>query len=303
MGEREKAITLILAALVLASGFIVLTQRNRFKELETLYEELQMDYRYTQAQYELLQESFEELDEQSSEYRVQLIQLRQDIDKLERYEETWRHYREFYEDILLENARLNGILLEREYGVNITLPMVELRKEEFRIGDTVAFNVESEIPLYGSYFTVFDNEGLLVWEGDPLSNWAEIQDFWVPPYYGQTAYLDPMIITEDYPIGNWTWAYYFGDYIEIEGWFMVNEALDDVLSTGPEGDIWESVERSPADVANIAEKAVEPSIHPSHLYDEGLIPSEVARERTNYSLIWLIFTSVSIGILLVLRGK
>jgi len=262
-----------------------------------------MDYRYTQAQYEILQSSYDELDEQASEYRTQLIQLRQDIDKLERYEETWRHYRDFYEDILLENARLNGILLEREYGENITLPIVEARKEDFRIGDTVAFDVESEIPLHGSYFTVFDNEGLLVWEGDPLSNWVEIQDFWVPPYYGQTAYLDPMIITEDYPIGNWTWKYYFGDFIEIEGWFMVNEAIDDVIKTGPEGDIWESVERSPADVAIIAEEAVEPSIHPSYLYDEGLIPSEVARERTNYSLIWLIFTSIAVGILLILRGK
>ena len=303
MDEREQAITLILAALVVSSGFIILAQRNRVNELETLFVELKMDNRYTQAQYELLQSSFEELDEQASEYRAQLIQLRQDIDKLERYEETWRHYRDFYENILLENARLNGILLEREYGENITLPMVEARKEDFHIGDTVAFDVESEIPLYGSYFTVFDNEGLLVWEGDPLSNWVEIQDFWVPPYYGQTAYLDPMIITEDYPLGNWTWAYYFGDYIEIDGWFMVNEALDDVIATGPEGDFWESVERSPADVANVAEKAVEPSIHQSYLDDEGRIPSELARDRTNYSLIWLIFTSVTIGILLVLRRK
>jgi hypothetical protein len=303
MDEREQAITLILAALVVSSGFIILAQRNRVNELETLFVELKMDNRYTQAQYELLQSSFEELDEQASEYRAQLIQLRQDIDKLERYEETWRHYRDFYENILLENARLNGILLEREYGENITLPMVEARKEDFHIGDTVAFDVESEIPLYGSYFTVFDNEGLLVWEGDPLSNWVEIQDFWVPPYYGQTAYLDPMIITEDYPLGNWTWAYYFGDYIEIDGWFMVNEALDDVITTGPEGDFWESVERPPADVANVAEKAVEPSIHQSYLDDEGRIPSELARDRTNYSLIWLIFISVTIGFLLVLRGK
>jgi len=38
MGEREQAITLILAALVVSSGFIILAQRNRVNELETLFE-------------------------------------------------------------------------------------------------------------------------------------------------------------------------------------------------------------------------------------------------------------------------
>ena len=125
MGERKQATIWILAAIVVSSGFIVLAQRNKVNELEALYEEINKEYIYTQAKFELLQTSFEELDEQASEYRMQLIQLRQDIDKLERYEETWRHYRDFYEEILLENARLNGILMEREYGENITLPMVE----------------------------------------------------------------------------------------------------------------------------------------------------------------------------------
>ena len=302
MSEREQSITLILAALVIASGFIVLAQRNRFNELDTLYQDIEIEHAYTLARYELLLTSYQELEEQASEYRKQLIQLRHDVDELERYEETWRQYRDFYEDILLENARLQGILMETEYGENITQPIVEARKEEFRIGDTIAFKVESDMPLYGSYFTVLDPNGTLIWEGDPLAEWVEIQDYWVPPYYGQTAYLQPMILSEDYHLGNWTWTYRFGDIFEVEGWFIVNEALDDVISTGPT-DIWDSVERSPADVANIAEKAVEPSIHPSYLYDEGLIPSEVARERTNYSLIWLIFTSVAIGILLILRGK
>ena len=302
MGEREQAITLILAALVIASGFIVLAQRNRFNELETLYEDIEIEHAYTLARYELLLTSYQELDEQASEYRRQLIQLRHDVDELERYEETWRQYRDFYEEILLDNARLRGMLMETDYGENITQPIVEARKEEFRIGDTIAFKVESDMPLYGSYFTVLDPNGTLVWEGDPLAEWVEVEDHWVAPYYGQTAYLEPMILTEDYPLGNWTWTYRFGDLFEVEGWFIVSEAVDDVISTGPT-DIWDSVERSPADVANIAEKAVEPSIHPSYLYDRGLISSEVARERTNYSLIWLIFTSVAIGILLILRGK
>ena len=303
MGEREQVIILLLAALVVASGFIVMAQRNRFTELETLYEELELEQAYTRAQYELLQASYEELDEQSSEYRRQLIQLQHDVDELERYEETWRQYRDYYEETLLENARLNAILMENEYGENITQPVVEPRKEEFRIGEALAFNIESDIPLIGSHFNIRDPDGSLVWDGDPLAEWVEIQDYWVVPYYRQTAYLEPMILTEDNPLGNWTWTFRFGDVIKVEGGFIVKEALDDVISTGPEGDIWDTVERSPADIANIAEKAVEPSIHPSYLGDGGVGPAEAARDRVNYSLIWLILTSVVIGFLVILRGK
>ena len=46
-----------------------------------------------------------------------------------------------------------------------------------------------------------------------------------------------MILGEDYPLGNWTWTYIFGEIIELEGWFKVDEAVEQVISTGPETNI------------------------------------------------------------------
>jgi len=300
---REQATILILSALVIASGLVILAQRNRLIDFMQVYENLELEHAYTSAQYELLYSSYQDLEDQASEYRKQIIQLNHDMDKVERYETTWRKYRDKYMEALLENARLQGLLLEREYGDNMTRPLVEPRKDQFRIGDVIAFQVDSEIALYGSYFTIYDPNGTLVWEGDPLAEWVEKEDRWFPPYYGQTAYMEPMVLRENYTLGNWTWTYRFGEVIEVEGWFTVIEAYEDVISTGPEGDIWGHVIESITDDANIAQEAIESPNPPSFLYNERLDPSDGARDRTNYSLIWLIFTCVTIGIFIILRGR
>jgi hypothetical protein len=154
------------------------------------------------------------------------------MDKIKNYEPQWRELTVRYSELLLEVARLNGFLLMQETGNNITAPFVEPRKEEFHIGDSLAFHVESMYALYGSYFMVYYPNGTLCWEGDPLGEWVELDDYWVPPYYGQTAYMTPMILYEDYPLGNWTYIYWFGEIKMGEGWFIVHEAVDDYLGTG-----------------------------------------------------------------------
>jgi len=232
MGEREQAVILILLAVVVSSSFVMLSQRNRINELSQLYDNSRFEFNYLKAQYNHLYDSYEELGNQTLEFRRQIIQLNQDLDNLERYETTWRTYRDKYQDTLLENARLQGLLILQEYGDNITQPFVEPRKEEFRIGDTIAFNVESEMALYGSHFTVHDPNGTLIWEGDPLAEWTEQDEYWVPPYYGQTAYMEPMVLRENYTLGNWTYVYWFGELKMGEGWFTVNEAADDVIAIG-----------------------------------------------------------------------
>ncbi|MCW4013056.1 MAG: hypothetical protein NWF07_08705 [Candidatus Bathyarchaeota archaeon] len=232
MGEREQAIILLLLATVISASFVMLGQRNRINELSQVYDNTRFDLNYLEAQYNHLYESYKELSNQTLEYRRLIIQLNQDLDKIERYEETWRTYREKYEEVLLENARLQGELIMQEYGDNITQPFVEPRKEVFRIGDTIAFNVESEMALYGSHFEVYDPNSTLIWEGDPLAEWVELYDYWVPPYYGQTAYMEPMSFTENYTLGNWTYIYWFGELKMGEGWFTLIEAAEDVIAIG-----------------------------------------------------------------------
>ncbi len=232
MSGRNQAIIMILLAVIIAAGFIILDQRDRINELSQIYDNTKFELDHLEAQYEHLYDSYQELDDQASSYRRRIIQLNQEIDKIKNYEPQWRELTVRYSELLLEVARLNGLLLMQETGNNITAPFVEPRKEEFHIGDTLAFHVESMYALYGSYFMVYYPNGTLCWEGDPLGEWVELDDYWVPPYCGQTAYMTPMILYEDYPLGNWTYIYWFGEIKMGEGWFIVHEAVDDYLGTG-----------------------------------------------------------------------
>ena len=211
----------ILVIIVILSSFGIMVQRNRFIELKNRYDELEYDYWYKTAQYEYLQTSYNELNNQTANYREQIIELGQEVDRLEHYENTWRVYKNRFDEALIENGRVIGLLINQGYIENISTPTVESRKEVYPIGDTVTFKIQSDIPLYGSYFIIRDPDGALVWEGDVLIGWIEISNYWTVPYIHQTAYFEPMILIEDYQLGDWTWTYKFGDMVEINGTFRV----------------------------------------------------------------------------------
>ena len=232
MSGRDQAAIMILLAMVIAAGFIIIDQRNRINELSQVYEHTQFELDHMNARYEYLYDSYQDLDDIASSYRRQIIQLNQEMDKIKNYEPQWRELTDRYSELLLEVARLNSLLLMNETGNNLTSPVVEPRKEEFRIGDTLAFYVESEYALYGSYFEIYYPNGTLCWESDPISEWAGLDDIWVSPYYGQTAYKKPMTLYEGYPLGNWTYVYWFGEIKMGEGWFIVLEAADQKFGTG-----------------------------------------------------------------------
>ncbi len=219
--NREQAAILLSLAVAVSSIFITLRLKNQV----TAY----------QSQVELLQTinvnnslKLLELQQETSEYKSRIIELQNEVDRNKRIVNTWRTYRDRLQEALVENARLKGRLLERELDTNLTTPTVEPRRDKFYIGDTVTFDIASETPLYGSYFEVRGPEGNVIWEGDPIGNWAEIgvygvDPIWVVPYVGQTAYLDPMLLEEDMPLGEWTWSYRFSDLVHVEGTFTVEE--------------------------------------------------------------------------------
>ena len=217
---REHAAILVSCAVAISSIFVIFGQRDQLIAYEQRIESLQSELITSKAYNNFYSRKVSELDGEIADYRSRLLELQ----RLERYAETWRSYREELEAVYVENARLMGLLLEREIeGENFSAPTVMPRKETFCIGETVAFTIISELPLYGSVFTIWDSNGDLVWEGDPIGNWVEIEDSWVVPFYGQTAYLDPMVITDDMPLGNWTWSYTFSDIVLIEGEFVVKD--------------------------------------------------------------------------------
>jgi len=228
---REQAVILLSCAVAVSSIFMTLRLRDRVTAC--------------QDQVELLQSrninnslKINELERETAEYKSRIIELQNEVASSERIVSVWRTYRDQLAEALVENARLKGLLLERDLDENLTSPKVEPRKEAFLIGDTVTFRLESEVPLYGSYFMVWNPEGRLVWEGDPMGNWEEIGVWnvstrWVVPYIGQTAYLEPMLIEEDMITGEWTWSYKFSDMVHVEGTFIVAEQLEEAISVIP----------------------------------------------------------------------
>ena len=228
---REQAVILLSCAVAVSSILMTL----RIRDQVTAY----------QDQVELLQSrninnslKINELERETAEYKSRIIELQNEVDRNERIVSVWRTYRDQLAEALVENARLKGLLLERDLDENLTSPNVEPRKKNFLIGDTVTFRLESEVPHYGSYFMVWDPEGRLVWEGNPMDNWVEIGVYgvdlrWIVPYIDQTAYLEPMILEEDMITGEWVWSYKFSDLVHVEGTFIVAEQLEEVISVIP----------------------------------------------------------------------
>jgi len=228
---REQAIILLSCAVAVSSIFMTL----RIRDQVTDYKD-QVDLLKSRNINNSIK--INELERETAEYKSRIIELQNEVDRNERIISVWRTYRDQLSEALVENARLKGLLLERDLDENLTSPSVEPRKEAFLIGDTVTFRLESEVPLYGSYFMVWNPEGRLVWEGDPIGNWDEIGVYgvdlrWIVPYIDQTAYLEPMILEENMITGEWAWSYKFSDMVHVEGTFIVAEQLEEVISVIP----------------------------------------------------------------------
>ncbi|KON30549.1 hypothetical protein AC482_03605 [miscellaneous Crenarchaeota group-15 archaeon DG-45] len=104
------------------------------------------------------------------------------------------------------------------------------RKVMYRIGDTVAFNIESSWKETGSYLKIKDTDGTLYWQTDDLNTWVKVGSMRVAPYYSQTAGGNLMILSSDAPLGAWTWTWYdVKDKVLDSGTFEVLAAAEAVL--------------------------------------------------------------------------
>jgi hypothetical protein len=232
---REQVIILLSCAVTVSSIFVTVSLGNQVASYQSQVESLQSNLATLEASSELNRLQVAELEREAAEYKSRIVDLQNEVDRNEQIVSVWRTYRNRLEESYVENARLKGLLLEREIDVeNFTAPTVMPRKMTFHIGEVITFNVESKQPLYGSCFTIWDLEGSLIWEGDPLGDWVEIEkynesSYWVPTHYGQTAYLEPMVLGEGMLLGEWSWSYKFGDIVYIEGTFTVVGPYEDVL--------------------------------------------------------------------------
>ena len=118
---------------------------------------------------------------------------------------------------------------------NVVDKTVELqpRKSVFRIGETVAFNVESSFAQPDSYISIWDPAGNLYWQTDVFDEdaWVQVGTIQRVPYFEQVAGGNPMTLLEDAPLGTWEWTWYAADDDELDsGTFTVEEAAENVLA-------------------------------------------------------------------------
>jgi hypothetical protein len=166
-----------------------------------------------------------------------------------------------------------------EFQVVTKTSEIDPRKSVFRVGDTLAFNVESSFAQDDSYIKIWDPSGNLYWQTDAFNDnpapsvWLKVGTIERVPYYEQVAGGNPMTFLDDAPLGTWEWAWYDADDDELDdGTFTVEAAEADVIGQQVEDlnnqitdlasqltDVsaeFDDVKSDIADVAAIAEQAV-----------------------------------------------
>ncbi|GAH08104.1 unnamed protein product, partial [marine sediment metagenome] len=87
------------------------------------------------------------------------------------------------------------------------------RKTMFRIGETVAFDVESSFAQDESYIKIWDPSGALYWRTDDFEAdmWLRVGTIERILYADQVAGGNPMMLLDDAPLGTWAWTWYDDD--------------------------------------------------------------------------------------------
>jgi hypothetical protein len=137
----------------------------------------------------------------------------------------------------------DDFLIQTEFVVGDEHVSIAPRKSTFRIGDTLSFNIQHSFgnvhpaddgEIYDGEIDIKDPNGNLYFETDGLVTWERSGLFYFVPVSGQTANMNPMILLDDAPLGEWSYMWYKNDdgdnELIAEGTFEVAESAEDVVS-------------------------------------------------------------------------
>jgi len=126
-----------------------------------------------------------------------------------------------------------GMFAQITFQVVPKTTQITPKKATFRIGETVAFNVQSSFKQENAYIKIYDPDGNQYWKTDPFAEkeWTKVGEVQVYPFYEQTAGGNQMVLLEDAPLGTYTWEWYDADdELLDEGVFNVAASPADVLT-------------------------------------------------------------------------
>jgi len=133
------------------------------------------------------------------------------------------------------------------------------RKATFRITETVSFKIQHTFgndkaqDIWSGDIKVYDPDGTLYWDGDPLNTWSKVGTWYECPTSSQTASSNPMILLDDAPLGTWTykWRDKTGEVIA-EGVFNVESSEADILG-GQIDDLNQAINDLTDDITGVTE--------------------------------------------------
>ncbi|KKL24643.1 hypothetical protein LCGC14_2413270, partial [marine sediment metagenome] len=149
------------------------------------------------------------------------------------------------------------LFVQVEFNVITKTSDIDTRKTAFKIGETIAFNVESSFAQDESYIKVWEPSGALYWRTDDFVDWVKVGTIQRILYADQVAGGNPMMLLDDAPLGTWTWTWYDEDADELDdGVFAVEAAAADVVA-GLVEDLTTDIDELVDEIAALADDIVD----------------------------------------------
>lgn len=235
METREKTYFIMTIIFVISIVFIFFNQRSQISVQNAKIELLEKEISELEINMSSLNQKIAINKNKIEENEEYILTLQNTIKGLQDNELEWEEIKRQIDGLTLSNSKLFNILfIEGMIPCNFTIPSITPRKEEFRINDTIGFEITNIIPLYNSSITIWNPNGSLIWETDPLINWVYHETYWFVPVNGQTAGNEYMILKEESVTGEWKWAFRVYNNTYVDGSFMVISALESIKETGPD---------------------------------------------------------------------
>jgi len=106
------------------------------------------------------------------------------------------------------NVTADDSFIQASFSVVQARVDVAPRKALFDRGDTIQFNVKNDFDFEDSYMKIWDPYDNLYWRTEEFDTWLKVGTLYTVPYYLQTSGMNPMILSQDAPIGDWFYIFY-----------------------------------------------------------------------------------------------
>jgi|APSaa5957512576_1039674.scaffolds.fasta_scaffold00832_11 hypothetical protein len=161
---------------------------------------------------------------------------------------------------------------------------ISIKKDSYAVGDTITYNIRATFPKEDAELTITDPDSYTYWVATlGADDWVEVGDWETVPVGYQVGdnSAAPFTLSEDAPLGTWTWAIEDASGDELEaGSFEVVEAADNsaAVEAAVEAAIEASVLDLVADIEALADEIVDYSSSFDSVADDIAAVADVAAD-------------------------